>query len=338
MTTSLNPSHILDICIYLCISQWHPDKNPGNDEATNNFQKISEAYDALSDAKKRRIYDQYGAEGVSQADQMGEDTPFHGHGHGHGHGSPFGGGGQHHMSPDDAERIFSQFFGHSDPFGGMGGPHMSRGGPRGSARRSQQQQQDPFMMFGGMPGMGGSMGGMPGGGMNRPRQRVEKKYDAIPNGTVVSLKGLVSKPEMNGDRGEVSSYDRQSGRYTVVIEDTEEQLSVKPSNLLQHVHVHVHGLESSPSLNGLKGTILAWSEDKERYNVYIMDLSKVISIKPANIILDNGTVGMITGVMAKPELNGKYGTIKSWVRESNRYDIQLTESQIIRIKVENIRV
>ncbi|EED92567.1 predicted protein, partial [Thalassiosira pseudonana CCMP1335] len=40
--------------------KWHPDKNPDNEEATKNFQKVSEAFATLSDPKKRQIYDQYG--------------------------------------------------------------------------------------------------------------------------------------------------------------------------------------------------------------------------------------------------------------------------------------
>jgi hypothetical protein len=54
--------------------------------------------------------------------------------------------------------------------------------------------------------------------------------------------------------------------------------------------------------------------------------------------LENGTVGKIEGLMSKPELNGKYGTIKSWIRDSNRYDVQLSAEQIVRVKTENIRV
>ncbi|XP_058817121.1 chaperone protein DnaJ-like [Topomyia yanbarensis] len=39
--------------------RWHPDKNPNNPaESNRRFKEISEAYEALSDEKKRHIYDQ----------------------------------------------------------------------------------------------------------------------------------------------------------------------------------------------------------------------------------------------------------------------------------------
>jgi hypothetical protein len=257
---------------------------------------------------------------------------------------PGGGGGRGGMSPEEAEFIFSQFFGAgSDPFGGIGGGRggpgirMSMGGnPRGSLRGGGMQ--DPFSSFGmgGMPGgMGmGSMGTVPGMGSRRQPRR----YDAIPAGTVVSLKGLVNRPDRNGDRGEVQQYDPSSGRYIVSIEDSDETMSVKPANLLQHVHLHLHGLENRPDLNGKRGTIIAWDSRKERYNVYVMDTAAVMSLKPSNVVLETGTVGQICGVQAKPELNGQWGTIKSFNADSGRYDVQLSEDKVLRLRLENVRV
>src|SRR5258708_15699667 len=40
--------------------KYHPDLNPGDKSSEEKFKQLQEAYDVLSDSKKRQMYDQYG--------------------------------------------------------------------------------------------------------------------------------------------------------------------------------------------------------------------------------------------------------------------------------------
>jgi len=76
--------------------KYHPDKNPGDEEAEHMFKLCNEAYQCLSDDQQRSIYDRYGKEGLQG---MG------------------GGSGASHAGFDDLGAIFEEMF---SGFGGGG--------------------------------------------------------------------------------------------------------------------------------------------------------------------------------------------------------------------------
>ena len=51
--------------------QYHPDRNPDDQEAEEKFKACTEAYEVLSDERKRQIYDTYGHEGLKSSGYRG---------------------------------------------------------------------------------------------------------------------------------------------------------------------------------------------------------------------------------------------------------------------------
>jgi molecular chaperone DnaJ len=84
--------------------KYHPDRNRDNPQAEEQFKKIKEAYDVLSDAKKRSAYDQFGHAGLEAG--MG------------------GGAGGFSYTAENFSEIFGDVFG--DIFGGGGSRKRGR--------------------------------------------------------------------------------------------------------------------------------------------------------------------------------------------------------------------
>ena len=63
-------------CYRKLAMQYHPDRNPGNQEAEEHFKEISQAYDILIDPDKRAAYDRYGY-AAFQGGGAGAGAGFH---------------------------------------------------------------------------------------------------------------------------------------------------------------------------------------------------------------------------------------------------------------------
>jgi DnaJ homolog subfamily B member 4 len=102
----------------LCM-KWHPDRNPDNkEEATEKFKEIGEAYQCLSDEKQKKIYDQFGHEGLKN------------------------GGGGFQQQNFDPNELFRSMFGQNFSFSSNG-----RGGPSSSQFFSTGGDDDDFGSF-----------------------------------------------------------------------------------------------------------------------------------------------------------------------------------------------
>ncbi|UJR27204.1 hypothetical protein I4U23_008500 [Adineta vaga] len=133
--------------------KYHPDKNK-EAGAEEKFKEVAEAYEVLSDPKKKEIFDKYGEEGLKAG--------------GGGGGGPGAAGQQFFYSNVDPHQTFRMFFNGADPFamffGGDGDDDDGQGGG-----------------FGGFSGLGGfHFGGAGMGGRGGPQSQMQRKKTQDP--------------------------------------------------------------------------------------------------------------------------------------------------------------
>ncbi|MFK7766579.1 MAG: DnaJ C-terminal domain-containing protein [Mariniblastus sp.] len=177
--------------------KYHPDLHADADErerdrAKQQFQKVQQAYDVLSDAKKRQMYDQMGP----GFEQMG--------------GNPFGGGGSPFGGAGPGGIDISQIFGGGGGGGGFedilrqmgGGPGGQMGGGRRGPTKGSDVEQEitvPFAVS--------VLGGQHQISLQRRNGKVEKIDIKIPAGIEsnkkIRLRGQGQTGADGGPRGDL---------------------------------------------------------------------------------------------------------------------------------------
>jgi curved DNA-binding protein len=94
--------------------KYHPDLNPNDKDAKNNFQKINEANEVLSEPEKRKKYDKYGKD-WQHADKFEEAGQYR---------QQSSNAGEQGFSGSQNSGEFSDFF--ESMFGGFGGANRGR--------------------------------------------------------------------------------------------------------------------------------------------------------------------------------------------------------------------
>lgn len=179
----------------------------------------------------------------------------------------------------------------------------------------------------------------------------------LPPGERVTVFGLKARPEVNGKRGTVRSFDAGKGRYAVELKAGEgeggseaETLALKRDNLVAELTVALGPPEDGSDAalpEGLPagattGTLRGFDPEAHAYLVRPQlesgELGAEVAVPVACCKLPDGCKGVVVGLQGAPEHNGKPAHVLGVHAETGRYSVALSASQQLRLKRANVRV
>lgn len=275
--------------------KYHPDRNPGDQEAEEKFKEAAEAYEVLHDPQKRQQYDQFGFTGPQGG---------------------FGGGAE--MNMDDIFSMFGDIFGGHGGFGGFGGFGGNRGDQRrvfrggdlrlkvrlslqdiatGVTKKFKVRKDIACSVCNGSGAADGST----------PETCPTCNGAGVVNRTVRSMFGMMTTqsecPTCNGEGTVIKNKCKECGGSGVVKGEEVVEINI-PAGVEEGMVINVHGKGNAGPHNGINGDIQVLVEE-EHNATFVRDHQDVIY----NLLLDFPTAAL-GGDMEVPTIDGKILKLK----------------------------
>ncbi len=227
--------------------KYHPDKNPGDKAAEENFKEAAPAYEILSDADKRALYDRFGHQGMGGA-----------------------GGGGFHGGGMNMEDIFSQFgdiFGDAfggGAFGGFGGRSGGRRVVKGSNLRVRIKLTLDEIAHGVekkikvtklVRGKGSEYGPCATCGGSGQVRRVQSTF-------LGQMQTVTTCPACGGVGQSVSKRAPGSDEHGLVREETVVPIHI-PAGVAEGMQLNISGMGNEAPAGGVPGDLLVVIEEEQ---------------------------------------------------------------------------